>query len=168
MINVFCSLKLAKYLNIEKSMGVESDFMRDWSAHLFLVAGKKWILFVNKQTLFSFTMMDVLKKDVQNLPSAFTESLILQLKREKILTAKFESYLREYDQIANFCTTDNDRKTMGSLNDFIYHTKACYEDDKNVEKARNFVLKHVNRMPSKILKYGTPKESMKEYIKTFD
>ena len=167
MINVFCSLKLSKLLNIEKSISVETNFMRDWNAHLFSVAGKKWLIFVNKQTLYSFIIIDVLKKDLKNLSLYFTDMLINQLDRENILTPEFENYLREYDQIANICTTDNDRKTMGSLNDFIYHTKACYEDEKNVEKAKNYALKYLNEMPSKVLKYKTPREVMKEYIKNY-
>lgn len=167
MINVFCSIKLSKLLNIEKSINIEPNFTTDWNAHLFSVAGKKWIIFVNKQTLFSFIIMDVVKKDLHNLSLLFTEMLIKQLDRENILTSNFESYLREFDQIANICTTDNDRKIMGSLNDFVYHTKACYEDNKNVEKARNYALLYINEMPSKVLKYRTPREAMREHIKNY-
>ncbi|AWA31127.1 hypothetical protein HYN48_14075 [Flavobacterium magnum] len=167
MINVFCSLKLAKLLDIQKTVNVNVNFESDWNAHLFSVAGKKWIIFVNKKTLFSFIIMDVLKKDLNNLSILFTEMLIKQLEREFILTSKYENYLREYDQIANICTTDNDRKIMGSLNDFVYHTKACYEDDKNVEKARNYALRYINEMPSKVLKFKTPREAMKEHIKNY-
>jgi hypothetical protein len=167
MINIFCSLKLSKLLGIEKTVEINSNFETDWSAHIFSIAGKKWLIFVNKHTLYSVIVMNVLKKDMNNLSILFTESLIRQLDREKILTTNFENYLREFDQIANICTTDNDRKTMGSINDFIFHTKSCYEDDRTIEKAKNFALHYVNTVPSKVLKYSTPHEKMKELIKSY-
>jgi hypothetical protein len=167
MINVFCSLKLSKILNLEKTENVVSNFETDWSSHLFSVAGKKWIIFVHKKTLYSFVLMDVLKKDLQNLSFLFTEMLIAQLNRDEILTPNFENYLREFDQIANICTTDNDSKVMGSLNNFIYHIKACYEHGKNIERARACALKYLNDMPSKVLKFHSPRETMKGYIKNY-
>ena len=166
-MNIFCSHKLSKLLNLEKTINPEFGVTSSWNAHQFSVAGKKWIIFVHKQTLFSIILIDVVKKDLQNIAFLFTEALITQLEREKLLTPNFESYLREFDQIANFYTTDNDRRTMGSLNDFIYHTKSCYEDEKRIEKARNYAWKYLNEMPSKVLKFNSPRETMREFIKNY-
>jgi|SRR5690554_923052 len=166
MINVFCSHKLGDFINIEKSFNIEASFINDWNGHLFNVAGKKWIIFVNKKTLYSFTIMDILKKDLMNLSFLFIDTLIKQLERENMLTRYFENYLRNSDQIVSFCTTDNDRKTIGSMNDFIYQVKSFYADDKNLEMTRNYVWFNLNQMPSGGLSYKTPRESMSEHIKT--
>ena len=167
MINVFCSLKLSKLLSIDKKVKCEVNVITDWSAHQFSIAGRKWVIFVHKQTLFSFVAVDVLKKDLNNISLLFTDLLIKQLAKENILTSDYENYLREFDQIANFCSTDNDRKTMGSVNDLIYHIKASYDDDKSVEKAKNYVSRYLNDMPSKVLKFNKPRETMREYVKNY-
>ena len=166
MINVFCSHKLSDFINIGKSVNIDARHITDWSGHLFNVAGQKWIIFVNKKTLFSFIIMGILKKDLMNLSFLFIDTLIKQLDRENMLTIDYENYLRKSDQIVLFCTTDNDRKTLGSMNDFIYHVKNIYSTDKNLELTKKYVWLNLNQMPSGVLSYQTPREAMSEHIKT--
>ena len=101
-----------------------------------------------------------------NLSFLFIDTLIKQLDRENMLTIDYENYLRKSDQIVLFCTTDNDRKTLGSMNDFIYHVKNIYSTDKNLELTKKYVWLNLNQMPSGVLSYQTPREAMSEHIKT--
>ncbi|ESU30031.1 hypothetical protein FLJC2902T_05220 [Flavobacterium limnosediminis JC2902] len=167
MINIYCSTKLSSIIKSEKFIGGNSDPENEWSAHLFPIAGRKCAIFVNKETLYSVVLVDVLKKDLLNLQVIFTEFLIKQLEINKMLTPKYESHIRETNQIMNIYTTDNDRKTMGSLTDFIYHIKASYYDSGDLDTVKTYVVKYLNTMPSKVLKFYTPNDAMNQKIKNF-
>lgn len=165
MINIYCSNKLSSLLSLEKNITEYTNSGNDWSAHLFAIAGRKCVIFVNKETLYSVVLIDVLKKDLLNLNLIFTEVYIKQLEINNMLTPKFEKHIRETNQIMNICTTDNDRKTMGSLNDFVYHIKASYEQYRDLDQTKIYVTKYLNTMPSKMLKFSTPNNVMNDTIK---
>ncbi|ESU21260.1 hypothetical protein NAT47_07155 [Flavobacterium sp. HXWNR69] len=167
MINIYCSTKLSNIIKPEKFTLRNSDAENDWSAHLFPVAGRKCVIFVNKETLYSVVLIDILKKDLLNLQVIFTEFLIKQLEINKMLTPKYENFIRENNKIMNIYTTDNDRKTMGSLNDFISHIKASYDYSGDLDKAKKYVVKYLNTMPSKVLKFHTPNDMMIQKIKNY-
>lgn len=168
MINIFCSTKLAALLDIKKTIDLNADFKTDWNGHLFVLAGKKWIIFVNKKTLYSVVLMDVLKKDLKNLQPVFTQAFIEQLERDKLLVSSFENHLNAVEKDIKICTTDNDTKLMGSLNNFVSTIKYCYEREKDIEQAREYVLKNINKLPSKMLQFQTPQEVMNDYIQLFE
>lgn len=167
MVNTYCSIKLSRILKLEKNTNENSNSENDWSAHLFSVAGRKCVIFVNKETLYSIVLIDVLKKDLLNLKIIFTEMLIKQLEENNMLTPSYEKHIREINQIINVFGTDNDRKTMGSLNDFVYHTEASYEQYRDLERTKTYVIKYLNTMPSKVLQYFTPNEIMNDKIKNY-
>ncbi len=167
MLNIYCSNKLSTLIKTEKFENREVDSKNDWSAHIFSIAGRKCVIVVNKETLYSVVLIDILKKDLQKLPLIFTESFINQLDFNGILTPEFENHIRETHKLAKILSTDNDRKTMGSLNDFIYHIKGSYEDSRDLDKVKTYSTKYLNEMRSKMLKYSTPNEMMREQIKNF-
>ena len=166
MINIYCSNKLSSILKPEKNITENANSENDWSAHLFAIAGRKCVIFVNKETLYSVVLIDVLKKDLLNLNVIFTEVFIKQLEVNKMLTPDFEKHIRKTNQIMNIYT-DNERKTMGSLNDFVYHTKASYEQYGDLDNTKTYVIKYLNTMPSKVLKFSTPNEVMNGKIKNY-
>jgi IS30 family transposase len=159
---------LSTLLDVKKTADLNSNQETDWNAHLFILAGKKWVIFVNKKTLYSVVLIDVLKKDLKNMPAVFTDAFIKQLERESLLTDSFEKHLREVEKTIRICTTDNDTKLMGSLNNIAGNIKYCYELEKDIDRAREYAIKYINKLPSKVLHFQTPQEVMNYNIQLFE
>ena len=167
MIQIFCSNKLSSLFGVKNLDTNVSKLENGWSAHLFPVGGRKCIIFVDKLTLYSIVIIDILKKDTVQIRKIFQNELITQLHADNLLNIGDENSIIKLTETIVICPTDNDRKTMGSLNDFVYHVKASYEDTQSLDRVRTFVRKYLNEMPSKMLRFKTPKEVMKDQIKNY-
>ena len=102
------------------------------------------------------------------MPAVFTDAFIKQLERESLLTDSFEKHLREVEKTIRICTTVNDTKLMGSLNNFVGNIKYRYELEKDIDRAREYAIKNINKLPSKVLHFQTPQEVMNYNIQLFE
>ena len=94
MPNIFCSNKLKEFLKpiVDINKNIEND--DQWNAHLFYLEGTKCIVFLNKETIYSFVLFDILKKDITNIRRLFIDGFISKLYADNILELKDELVLR--------------------------------------------------------------------------
>jgi hypothetical protein len=162
MVKIHCTAKLKDFLSpLIETNSLETAEV--WNAHLFYLNRKKCICFLNKETLYTVVLFDVLKKDLDNLKTLFVESLIQQLYSDDILEKQNEQKVRmEFDEI-RFYPTNNDRRVQGSLNDTLFRIKYWG----TLEEAINYVSKGVNEIPMKAIKFQYSKEVMREKIMNY-
>ena len=158
MVHIYCTQKLGKFLNTAKGELPERR-SHDWSAHLFFLSGRKCIIFVHKKTLYSVLLLDIFKKDMVHLSKLFLEALISQLEADKI-PDRHQSLVRTIYREISLVPTDNDRKTLGVINNMISIIQAVAAD--GLLAARQY---EINKIPWQALKYAYPKDIMlKELI----
>lgn len=169
MIPIYCSNKLSKLGEfslftpheeiIEKSIG-------GWNAQLFILNRKKYIMFVNNKTFYSVIVSCFLKKNLKQLETLFLKRYIEQLIFDKVI-APVDGLLVQLTHLPLvFTKTNNDRKTIGTMNDFILNFKFTYdllEEEENGVKELNH---NINTSPIKTRnisskKYTTPIADMK-------
>lgn len=163
MVNVFCSKKLEPLVDIDDNLQPSFNL---WNAHLVYIAGKKCLYFVDKKTLYSIFIMDIVKKDLKNIGTLFFDTLVLQLKNDKIYRPELDSYLINNFKTIKFYKTDNDQKTLGTLRDDLNHLKGYCEDKENkLNAAFEFSSFIMNRIPIGVRKYHKARELMEEELK---
>jgi len=122
MLNIYCTKKLQNFIgNVETELPTDTvqRSLWDWNAHLFFVDRKKCLVFVNNLTAYSIFITDILKKDLQNIDQLFRYRLNEQLQHDKVIS-KHESLELIFQFTGlKFYKTNNDRKTIGRINDFV-------------------------------------------------
>jgi len=166
MPTIYASTKLATLIGksrlLPKDKVQASNSLIDWNAQLFSIDRRKCIIITNKQTLYSFVRLDILKKDLNDLNQFFLSSLLDQFKTDGLYNDKEENYwLDNFSKIV-FTTTDNDKKVIGSMNDMIYQLKvAILYKTSGLENPSNIKAgKYVNDIPMGLIQYKTPLDKM--------
>ena len=78
----------------------------------------------------------------------FLEALIGQLKMDDIL-GSHEAQIRNIYKEISLHSTDNDRKTLGTMNNII-----SMFQDMDLDSARQYASEGINKMPWQALQYG--------------
>lgn len=169
MVNVFCTRKLEKLVDMEITNVEPSTLDESWNAHLVAIGGRKNILFVHKKTLYGILLVDVLKKDLLQIDRLFYDAFVAQLKNDRIYRVELEAvYRQRFDKVL-LLPTDNDRKTIGTIRDLILHLKSyCAVRPNKIEAARYFAQNTMNGIPIGSRKYAQSKNSMAEEMKTWN
>jgi len=135
MPRIYCTKKLEGFIkDVDQNLPFEklNRSIQDWNAHLFFVERKKCFVFVNNKTAYSVFLTNILKKDLKHIDVLFYQRLIQQLKYDKVIKTdeSFES-LFSLEEI-QFYKTNNDRKAIGRINDFVnmFKTHMFYKYDK--------------------------------------
>jgi len=130
MTKIFCTNKLKDFFGtVEQNLPTEqvSSEFGDWNGHLFWVDKRKCLIFMNNKTNYSIFLSDILKKDLRNFPNIFRQRLIEQLTNDKIIDQNDISFANEICGELALYKTNNDRRILGTINDFIHHFKAnCF------------------------------------------
>jgi hypothetical protein len=159
---VYCSAKLAKLLGVKSKIDPATNagqtILGNWSAHLFYFAGRKFIQFMNKKSIYSVTICDYKKTDILALKYLFLKSLSAQCKLDGILIT--EQMLRQHFSDLAFSTTDNDKPAIGSLNDIIYHARASLKHGPPAYNIieNDIVVFNMNKIPYANIGYKLPFE----------
>ncbi len=157
MVQIHCTQKLGKFIKT----GIEEGLPRsdqDWSAHLFFISGRKCIVFVHKKTLYTVMLLDIFKKDMIHINRLFLEALIGQLKMDNILGA-YEALIRNVYKEISVVSTDNDRQTLGTINNLV-----SIFQNMDLESTRKYIANGVNIMPWKSVKFKLPKDMMLQML----
>ena len=166
MVNIFCTSKLKEFLKpiVDTSKHIENN--EQWNAHLFYLEGRKCIIFLNKETIYSFVLFDILKKDISNIRRLFIDGFINKLYEDEILELKDELVLRMKYENTRFLPTNNDKRAIGSINDCISRiTFSPIYNKCSLNEAKDYVKKELNDTPMGAVKYQFPVDLMKEKIK---
>lgn len=95
----------------------------EWYAHLFFMDGKKHIIFVEVETLFSFSVENVFRKDIQKrLLEFFEKGLVRALHIEGINGEGINKIMDVCRGNIVFAKAENYR-TIGVMNEFIKQHK---------------------------------------------
>ena len=163
MAIVFCSAKLGKLLGVKNRL--PSISMNNWNGHLFFLEGRKCLVFIHKETLYSFVLFNVLKKDLVDFETVFTKHLLQQLHAEFQISEKLEEAVRMDLGEVELSTTDGDKIAIGYLNDAVqrltwpgeFHVATILE-------IREYVQFYYNTNPM-LKRKSTPKLMMAEKLK---
>jgi hypothetical protein len=168
MATIFCSAKLSTLLGLPKIPKDHSTAAADphsWNAMLFYLNKRKCLLFMHKSTLFSFLVLDIVKKNLFDFPRFFRQHFMDQLLADQLLSPQINTLLEsEYDSIA-LMPTDNDKKVLGSMNNHILTIR--YYDSREGDTLTlraTYVGHQLNRTPMKPIGCDYSVEKMKEFL----
>ncbi|MCK5216041.1 MAG: hypothetical protein KAR05_11905 [Candidatus Omnitrophica bacterium] len=98
----------------------------EWYAHVFMINRKKQLIFVERQTLFSFVCADVTRKDLRGrIPEIFEKGLGKALFVEGAGGELVKSVMDACRGEIRFTKTQ-DRHTIGSMNEFVKSHKDSF------------------------------------------
>jgi hypothetical protein len=166
MPTIFCSIKLAKLIGVKTRL--PSLSIDNWNGHLFALQGRKCLVFVHKETFYSFVIFDVLKKELSDFKRIFTDNFLKQLANDHLLSDSLEDLIIKDFQSFELSTTDGDKSTIGYLNDCI--TRLTWERDgrsPTIEKTKIYVENYYNKNLLISRKAITPNELMAERLKNY-
>ena len=168
--NIYTTRKLEKLINEFISEGltvaIENEYLGNWTATLFYVNNKKCWLIINMLTKYLLILPNLKKSDLKNISTIFKEALTSQLNYDGIIS-DYELVEKIIGEI-NLCPTNNDRSANASLNNALYQMDDWKSEFGTFENMPFRDLNtRLNTSPSKILKWKSPKEKMKELIKAF-
>ena len=169
MITIYTSRKLEavfKPIKLEKDLK-ETEYTLYFNAHIFLIDRKKCIFFTQKETCYSFAIMDFRKDDFKNIDVLFYKAFEKQLIADKLYEIGGEKYLNRFTTKIKLSQTDNDQKTLGIIRDSIYRIDSWRFDNpkRNIELVSKYICNYQNEIPIGSLKYKNAIEMMQLEIK---
>jgi hypothetical protein len=148
---------LAKKIKAEPAPAMppyDNPFL-DWTANLFMVSRWQCILLTNSCTLYSVVFAGKgvfsVKAFVETSTKALCEYMVLD-GCENI----FNTHIASHVGIATFCKA-SDRRVLGSMNDFAYHTKVYLLE---MGLPGPLVNARLNNMPMSMLDARYPKAAL--------
>jgi hypothetical protein len=125
MTTIFCSKKLEKFLGKMETY-LEPDYgnkFGNWNGNLFFVQGKKYIIFSNDITSYSFVWGSIKKADVKNFDALFRDSLIRQLDYDIKINERQEIEIRNSLTDIRLTKTNNNKRVLGLMNEAVHIAK---------------------------------------------
>jgi len=120
-MTIYCSKKLETLLGqISPTVQpTESSILGDWNGHLFTIAKKKCLIFMNNKTCYSVIMTKVLKKDLKDFGQVFRERGIRQLDHDLKINERQEIKVRKEFGDVTLSKSNNDKKIIGTINHHV-------------------------------------------------
>jgi hypothetical protein len=148
-----CTAKLLKELGANQLTGPgQSPSLWDWHANLLRIERKKWVLFTNDQTLYSFFVRFVKRPVPPNFVEMFRLGLFKSLMSEGFAESIVEYALRNHGNVVIAKTTS--RNVLGSMNDLTFQLKCLIETMGGLARADLYeVNREMNRIPMSVIKY---------------
>lgn len=137
-----------------------------WHATLIHINRRKCVLFANDRTLFNFIVPDVSRAMIRRLGELFIGHLHAVLAEEAFPPAVREPIAAEYDQLS--FGKSQDRSVLGSMNDLAFHYEQHIREAGSVHSAEiPGIIRRVNRIPLKAIKYRYPVEALQAIYRDF-
>lgn len=163
MAVVFCSTKSSKLPGVKNRL--PSISMNNWNGHLFFLEGRKCLVFIHKETLYSFVLFDVLKKDLADFQEGFIRHLLEQLEHDFLISEKLKEVIRMDPGTIELSTTDDDKSAIGYLNDSVHRlTWTRHFHVTTIPEIKKYVRLYYNTTPT-LKRKSTPKLMMAEKLK---
>jgi hypothetical protein len=147
MIFIGCTKKMADSLKLDLSPLPDINhpgLLGDWTANVFIYRRKKYYIFSNEITLFSFLLTGISKRTVEQ---AFLKELERLLKLAEIPEDKVNAVMLEASEVV-FTKTLPNRRLTGCQNNLIYSV-GIYMDVSISEGT--FDLEKINMQINRIL-----------------
>ena len=160
-----CTSKVLKRLKSANKVTEEkyNNAIDNWYVDQIILERKKYFLFTNSETLFSFFIYFGTTQEIQNFDQIF-----LNFYMEQITRNFGHNYLGKLKDIQNtkhntFGKT-NSRSILGSMNDFKSNAKyRALQSGLNLETL-NSINYYTNQMPMRALNYKSPFEKHKNSL----
>ncbi len=174
MPNIFCTRKLEKLLGkgLIAPEPTTNELLGNWNANLFPLAGRKCLIAMNDLSYYCLIFLDILKKDLLNLHELFYQRLIEQLHYDQInFSVACSAQLLNYSE-PKFLRTNNNRKVLGTMNDFVYQIEYLFHMDyygkfeaTNVPELNHQLTNNlVGALKPKQYDFGVPIEEMQKLL----
>lgn len=130
--------KLQRELGIKGTDMVEDEVsveaFREWYAHVFILNRKKQVIFVETQTLFSFCVPNLSRKDIRKRFSEIFEKGLGKALYIEGVSGKVVSKIMELSRGKIIFGKTKSRRTIGAMNEFVKHHKfSFYYQDRPME-----------------------------------
>jgi len=169
MTTLFCSHKLERFFG-KVDPYLEPDYgnkFGNWNGHLFTIERKKFLLFTNDKTAYSFVLADIKKADLKDFDNLFKEALIRQLDFDLRINERQEIEIRTALMDLRLTKTNNNRSILGTMNEFISIIKLVVYQRGSPESISSVKLGYGlnnyfvgTKLPGSTKKYAVPKELM--------
>ena len=172
MTTIYCSNKLKEFIGKTKDItesNTSENLIGNWNGHLFYMNRKKYLIFVNNKSYYAIVIANVKKADLKDFDTLFLNRLMEQLVYDKTIENSSVLILLQKLMPFQFSKTNNDKKTLGTINAFIFQVKCNYD----IEFWRGESLVEINNSINNSLTgagknkdrdYGRPAEDMKALI----
>lgn len=174
MTTIYCSNKLKDFVgqtNLTTVDFLTENKFGDWNGHLIIYERKKHLILINNKTYYSVIIPDLKKVDIADLDSFFIERLIDQLIYDSVIEKTDTLIIMQRLLPVRLAKTNNDKKAIGTLNEFIYQFKVQHEFFDWHDKSITYINGKLNdtivgaSRPGK-RDYGRPIDDMKSLINT--
>jgi hypothetical protein len=175
MTNIYCTNKLEKLIGkkLISTKEIPVSPIGNWNANLFSLNGRKCLILMNDISYYSLIFLDILKKDLASFQELFYLRLLDQFKYDNLnFQADLSSTILNTCQ-PNFLRTNNNRKVLGTMNEFVQDISYLFHNqyNSNLEKININELNHhltnnlVGALKPKQGDFGKPIEEMKTLLK---
>ncbi len=133
MTTIYCSNKLKEFIGPSSLSAAGSDTQNpfgDWNAHLFYFNRHKHLIFVNNLSYYSIIIENIKKAELKNFDKLFINRLTDQLVFDKVIDISDVLITIQKLLPLQLSSTNNDKKTIGTMNEFILSYK-CIRDSYN-------------------------------------
>ncbi|MDF2437059.1 MAG: hypothetical protein K0Q95_1435 [Bacteroidota bacterium] len=174
MTTIYCSNKLKDFVGQTNLTTVDSSTENkfgDWNGHLIIYDREKYLMFINNKTYYVVILPRIKKADLSKFDSIFIDRLIEQLTFDSVIERTDALILMQRLLPVRLARTNNDRKAIGTLNEFIYQFKVQHEFFDWRNKSITYINGKLNdtivsaSRPGK-RDYGRPIDDMKSLMNT--
>ena len=164
MAIIRCTAKLLNELGTNQlTEPGQSPSLWDWHANLLRIERKKWVLFTNDQTLYSFFVRFVKRPPPPEFVEIFRLGLFKSLMGEGFADPLVEYALRDHRNVVIAKTAS--RSVLGSMNDLAFQLKCLIETMGGLTRADlSEVNRKLNRIPMSAIKYHVSVDELRRRL----
>ncbi|MEL7563231.1 hypothetical protein [Dehalogenimonas sp. 4OHTPN] len=141
----------------------QSPSLWDWHANLLRIERKRWVLFTNDQTLYSFFVRFGKRPLFPDFVELFRLGLFKNLMGEGLTEPLIDCALKDYRNVTIAKT--NSRSVLGSMNDLAFQLKCSIETMGGLDRADlSEVGRRLNRIPMSAIKYHCSIDELKRRL----
>jgi hypothetical protein len=164
MAIIKCTTKLLNELGIKSTNAPDQrSSLCDWHANMLWLDRKKYVLFTNDQTLYSFLVPWNKSPRSTDFMKRFRLGLLKSLMSEGLVEVQIEYLLSEHTQIS--ITKTNSRSVLGSMNDLAIQIKSMIFVSGGLTDVNwPEVNRQLNRIPMSAIKYKVGIDELKRRL----
>ncbi len=153
MAIIRCTAKLLNELGVKPTNEPnQPSSLSDWHANLLWLDRRKYVLFTNDQTLYSFIVHWTRKPQSIGFLKRFRLGLLKSLMSEELTEPQVENMLSGHMQFTIAKT--NSRSVLGSMNDIAFQIKSMVLiRDRLNDADLPEINRQLNRIPMSAIKY---------------
>ena len=164
MTIIRCTAKLLKEFGMKSTNTADQlPGLCDWHANLLRLDRKKYVLFTNDQTLYSFLVRWTKSLGLTSFQERFRLGLLKSLVNDNLDEEQLEYLLRRHEQIT--ITKTNNRSVLGSMNDLVFQIRyMIYMKGGLSEFDLPEINRELNRIPMGAIQYIFSIEELKRRL----